>query len=101
MTVRVDFEAKRFPVAQIHLNKVLDAFIASDYNTLTIVSIDPSLRRCIKQRIAHRELPIELSDTVEEVVISQAQKKEWENAYDEEDYQDAITQQYHLIERCI
>lgn len=100
MTVLIDFEAKRFPVAQIHLNKVLDAFISSNYAKLTIVTIDPSLRRCIKQRIAHRELPIQLEDNVEHELITQEIKDIWANSYDEEDFIDVNTRQHHSIARC-
>lgn len=99
MSVTIDLQALRFPVAQIHLNSLLDKFIESETDTMIIITIEPKLRRCIEQRITHRELPLSLKDNPLIEDISQQHIVEWGDDFDEEDYEDVSNRIHYTIER--
>lgn len=95
MTI-VDLEAHRCPNAQIILNRVLTRFSTSQAESLTLISIEPSLERSIKQRIIHLDLPIILERTTQKS-ISDDLKASWLERFDEEDYEDVCEQQVFSI----
>lgn len=99
MDLKVDLEAARFPVAQLSLNKLLDAFMSSTHEALTIVSIDPLIRRCIEQRIEHRELPLLLDEHAETTAITKQDKQKWLETYYEEDFEDVDVKTHYVIKR--
>lgn len=99
MSAVIDLQALRFPVAQIHLNNLLDKFIESETDIMTIISIEPMLRRCIEQRIIHRELPLSLQDNPLIEKISQQHIVEWGEDFDEEDYEDVSNRIHYTIKR--
>ncbi len=70
------------------LNKVLERFIHSDLTELQVFSIEPSIERSLKQRIAHMELPISIDETIEELPITREIAATWADEFDEEDYED-------------
>lgn len=86
----VDMQAARFPIAQIQLNAILDKFVESEYETMSIVSVNDSLGRCINQRISHRGLKLTLSTDVKRESITNKDIERWQNDYDEEDYEDVL-----------
>ena len=97
LETKVDLQALRFPVASLHLNKTLDDFLDSENEVLTIITIDLSIERCIKQRIAQRSLPLVLkSDSLQEPIKSE-HINSWGDAFDEEDYEDVSFRQHHVI----
>ncbi|MBE8232924.1 MAG: hypothetical protein HAW67_04255 [Endozoicomonadaceae bacterium] len=85
--VKVDLEAMRCPNAQIMVNRVLANFIKSDSQCLHINSIEPSLYRSIKQRVAHYEIAVNTSEGKGQVITEQ-NKEKWLCNYDEEDFSD-------------
>ncbi|WP_199528357.1 hypothetical protein [Pseudoalteromonas sp. bablab_jr010] len=94
---KVDLQALRFPVASLHLSKTLDDFLNSENEKLTIITIDLSIGRCIKQRIAHRSLPLVLESGFLQEPITSEHINSWCDAFDEEDYEDVSFRQHHVI----
>jgi hypothetical protein len=86
VVMNIDFEARRCPNAQIYLNMILDGFNNSDLNAAELITIEPSLLRSLKERIAHYELPISITD-IEECSIREEHIKAWQHDYDD-DYGD-------------
>lgn len=85
--MKIDFEARRCPNAQTYLNMILEGFINSEIKTVTLITIEPSLLRSLRERIAHYEMPISIMD-IEECVISDEHIEAWQNDYDEDDFGD-------------
>lgn len=83
-----NLKANRCPNAQLTLNQILDKFMISGLAELNVLSIEPSLERSLRQRIAHLELPICIDETIEEIAISTEHVSAWAEEFDEEDYED-------------
>ena len=99
MNLTIDLAAARFPVAPLSLNKILDTFVSSHYDSVTIISIDPLIRRCIEQRIEHRELPLLLDEHADTTAITMQDKQKWLETYYEEDFEDVDIKTHYLIKR--
>ncbi|MBE8232317.1 MAG: hypothetical protein HAW67_01180 [Endozoicomonadaceae bacterium] len=85
--MNVNLEAMRCPNAQITLNSLLSQFDDSDNKTLSIRTIEPSLLRSIKQRIAHNDHPMQVAET-SHTPITEEHINLWSDKFDEEDYED-------------
>ena len=96
--MNIDFEARRCPNAQIYLNMILEGFINSEIKAVTLITIEPSLLRSLKERIAHYEIPISIND-IEESVISDEHIEKWKNDYDEDDFGDVDQISFIKIEK--
>lgn len=86
--MNIDLLAYRCPNAQLFLNQLLPTFIASGEAELRISSIEPSLERSLRQRVAHLDLNVEIDAAVSEVPITDEHRNAWSNEFDEEDYGD-------------
>lgn len=96
--MKIDFEARRCPNAQTYLNMILEGFINSEIKTVTLITIEPSLLRSLRERIAHYEMPISITD-IEDGVISNEHIKAWQHDYDEDDYGDVEQVSYIKIQK--
>tara|TARA_R110002020_G_scaffold460762_1_gene679396 strand:- start:61 stop:360 length:300 start_codon:yes stop_codon:yes gene_type:complete len=96
--MKIDFEARRCPNAQTYLNMILEGFINSEIKTVTLITIEPSLLRSLRERIAHYEMPISIMD-IEECVISDEYIEAWQNDYDEDDFGDVDQISFIKIEK--
>ena len=85
--MELDLKAHRCPTAQVLMNRILDLFIQSDDCYLVIQSIEPSLERNIKGRIAALDLNVVI-DAVEQSAISQKDIDDWLCDFDEDDFGD-------------
>lgn len=86
--MKIDLLAYRCPNAQLFLNQLLPTFIASGEAVLRIFSIEPSLERSLRQRVAHLDLDVEIDAEVTEAPITDEHRNAWSNDFDEEDYGD-------------
>tara|TARA_R110000744_G_scaffold124217_2_gene229693 strand:- start:8132 stop:8431 length:300 start_codon:yes stop_codon:yes gene_type:complete len=96
--MKIDFEARRCPNAQTYLNMILEGFINSEIKTVTLITIEPSLLRSLRERIAHYEMPISIMD-IEECVISDEHIEAWLNDYDEDDFGDVDQISFIKVEK--
>jgi hypothetical protein len=85
--MNIDLQAARCPNAQLQLNKALEMFLDSNDQSLTVASIEPSLLRSIKERIAHFELPITLLDEGVNTRITEFHQSAWLDNFYEEDFE--------------
>ena len=91
--MELDLKAHRCPTAQVLMNRILDLFINSEECDLVIKSIEPSLGRNIKARIAALDLNVVI-DSIEQSAISQKDIENWLCDFDDDDFGDVtiITQ---------
>ena len=94
--MNLDLKAYRCPDAQIMVNKILRAFAESEHEKIEITSIEPSLKRSIRERIAHFELPISLV-SVEELPITQSDLDAWSEDFDEDYFGDVSVKSKYLL----
>ncbi len=83
--MEVNLKAHRCPTAQILMNRVLDAFVASDATGLVISTIEPSLHRNTLARIAGLDLKVKVSE-VHSRQITDKDVQAWQESFDEDDY---------------
>jgi len=97
LLMNIDLQAFRCPTAQVHLNRLLDKFLNSDADEMTITTIEPSLGRSLAERIVILGLPFVLSGHVSETPITDDHIKIWSGYFDEEDFSDvSIRKTYQL-----
>ena len=77
---------------------ILEGFINSEIKTVTLITIEPSLLRSLRERIAHYEMPIYIMD-IEECGISDKHIEAWQNDYDEDDFGDVDQVSFIKIEK--
>lgn len=82
-----DLEAFRCPDATIKMKKVLQAFAKSGVKSLSIATIEPSMRRNIVEFIAFAELPLKL-DNITTQTVTREHIEKWKENFDEIDYSD-------------
>ncbi len=97
--MNVDLLAYRCPNAQLFLNQLLPSFIESGEAELRISSIEPSLERSLRQRVAHLDLNVEIDAAVTEVPITDEHRDAWSADFDEEDYGDVSVIRTFAIRR--
>lgn len=81
----IDLKAHRCPTAQVLMNRVLEKFSQMDESELKIMSIEPSLERNTKARIAGLGLNMSIV-CVEQRPLSNTDITKWSSEFDEEDY---------------
>jgi hypothetical protein len=94
----IDFEALRCPNAQIRLNAILHAFLTASSEKIQIKSIEPSLERSLKERIAHFDLPLQIGN-IAQIPIDATHRHVWSANFDEEDFGDVNNILVFTIER--
>ncbi len=91
----IDLKDFRCPNAQLALTRVLASFNDDSCNQLTILTIEPSLKRALLQRIEHMGYPMQLSqesssELTQKIILS------WGEDVDEDDISD-VERQHTLI----
>ena len=85
--MEINLKAHRCPTAQVLMNRILEAFVASDEPELVISTIEPSLHRNTLGRIAGLELPLVVNE-VHTRQISDRDLLSWQEQFDEDDFGD-------------
>jgi hypothetical protein len=95
----IDLEAMRCPNAQIRLNAILNAFMNTGASGIEIKSIEPSLERSLRERIAHYDMPLTIAEIKQET-INDEHKQKWLAVFDEEDFEDVTTVQSFILQKA-
>lgn len=96
----IDLMALRCPNAQVQLNSLLKMFLdSSACFAMDLVSIEPSLERSLRERIAHYDLPLLLDKEVQEVAITGLDIEKWKDNFDAEDYEDVKIKRIYTIRK--
>lgn len=97
--MNVDLLAFRCPDATIKMNAILNLFMESQHETLSLVSIEPSLERNLRERIAHLGLPIEICE-IQSKAICDNDKANWGSRFDEDDFGDVtVKMEFHILKK--
>lgn len=98
--MHLDLQAFRCPTAQQYAMKALTLYAGTDGVEMVIVTVEPSLGRDIRHRIAHLGLPFDLQLCPDRPITDEI-RASWSERFDEEDYSDVEVQRVFKLVRVV
>ncbi|MEG3765029.1 hypothetical protein [Alteromonas sp. 14N.309.X.WAT.G.H12] len=94
----ISLEASRCPDATIHMRRVIKWFMDQKQTTLRLESIEPSLVRSLPAYLQIEQLPLHV-EQVEPRKITDEDKAQWEEKYDEDDFGDVEVKNTFILKK--